>query len=159
MKRKTHSFRELGRIYGVEGELERLKDTVESINAVLLDAEEKQERDRAVQVWIRRLKDLGKTAVAQLVYNDVEVQNFFEKLMWVCVSDNFDVKTIVRKMLELLTNCQIGDESLEKLQTMLRENLTGKRYLLVMDDIWSESHEKWAQLKTYLMGGAQDSKV
>ncbi|KAJ1427876.1 Virus X resistance protein-like, coiled-coil domain [Sesbania bispinosa] len=259
------AFRELGLIYGVRDEFESLKTTVESIKAVLLDAEERQERDHAVQIWITRLKDvlypaddlldefsiedmrhkldaghknkvkevfhflsptpvafrlkfahkiekirkdfndvvqemsilnlsprvvvvkqsdsvrretssfvlesdiigredskkeiISKTALAQLVYNDVEVQNFFEKRMWVCVSDNFDVKTIVKKMLELLTNSQIGDESLEKLQTMLRENLTGKRYLLVLDDIWSESHEKWAQLRTYLMCGTQDSKI
>jgi leucine-rich repeat protein SHOC2 len=42
---------------------------------------------------------------------------------------------------------------------MLRANLAGKRYLLVLDDIWNESYEKWAQLRTYLMCGAQDSKI
>jgi hypothetical protein len=46
--------------------------------------------------------------------------------------------------------------SLENLQNMLRDNLTGKRYLLVLDDNWSESCEKWAQLRTYCH---QDSKV
>jgi hypothetical protein len=48
---------------------------------------------------------------------------------------------------------------LDNLQTMLRDNLTGKRYLLVLDDIWNESSEKWEKLKTYLMCGAQGSKV
>ncbi|MCI35644.1 NBS-LRR resistance protein, partial [Trifolium medium] len=42
------AFREFGRIYGVMDELERLKKTVESIRAVLLDAEEKQEQSHAV---------------------------------------------------------------------------------------------------------------
>jgi len=80
--------------------------------------------------------------------------------MWVCVSNNFDVKTIVKKMLELLTKSKVDDKlSLENLQNMLRENLTGKRYLLVLDDIWNESYEKWAQLRTYLTCGDQDSKV
>jgi len=95
---------------------------------------------------------LGKTTLAQLVYNDGEVKKFFEKSTWVCVSDNFDVKTIVKKILESLTKSQIDDKlSLENLQNMLRDNLTGKRYLLVIDDIWNESYEKWAQLRTYLM--------
>jgi SpoVK/Ycf46/Vps4 family AAA+-type ATPase len=44
---------------------------------------------------------LGKTALAQLVYNDVELKKDFEKTMWVCVADNFDVKYIVKKMLKL----------------------------------------------------------
>ncbi|MCI04693.1 NBS-LRR resistance protein [Trifolium medium] len=53
------TLREFGRINGVMNELERLKNTVESIRAVLLDAEEKQEeQNHAVQNWVRRLKDV-----------------------------------------------------------------------------------------------------
>ena len=284
------AFQEFGRIYGVMTELERLKRTIESVRAVLLDAEEKQQQSHGVQNWIRRLKDdvlhpaddlldeffiedmrhkiieshknkvrqvvhslspkkiafrrkmaykiekiqkvfndvvrdmslltlnsnvvvveqgnnikretssfvlesdiigreydkneiisllrqshenqhvsvvaivgiggLGKTALAQLVYNDGEVKKIFEKCMWVCVSDNFEVKSIVKKMLESLTKSKIDDTlSLDNLQNMLREELTGKRYLLVLDDIWNKSFEKWTQLRTYLMCGAQGSKV
>ncbi|PNX58122.1 CC-NBS-LRR resistance protein, partial [Trifolium pratense] len=89
---------------------------------------------------------LGKTTLAQLVYSDMEVRNLFEKSMW--------------SMLMSLTKNKIDDTlSLDNLQIMLRNNLTGKRYLLVLDDVWNESYEKWAQLKTYLMCGAQGSKV
>jgi hypothetical protein len=51
------AFREFGRIHGVMHELERLKNTVESVRAVLLDAEDKQQQNHGVQNWIRRLKD------------------------------------------------------------------------------------------------------
>jgi len=281
------AFREFGRIYGVKDELERLRNTVESINAVLLDAEDKQEQSHAVQNWVRRLKDvllpaddlidefliedmihkrdkadknkvtqvfhslslsraafrrkmaheigkiqksfndvvkdmsvlnlnsnvvvektndvrretssfvleseiigreddkkkiisllrqshenqnvsmvaivgiggLGKTTLAQLVYNDGEVQNLFEKSMWVCVSDNFDVKTILKNMVALLTKDSVVDKTLEELQNMLQANLAGKRYLLLLDDVWNEIFVKWDQLRTYLMCGAQGSKV
>jgi len=44
------AFHEFGRIYGVKDELERLKNTVESIKVVLLDAEDKQEQSHAVQL-------------------------------------------------------------------------------------------------------------
>ncbi|XP_024628165.1 putative disease resistance protein RGA1 [Medicago truncatula] len=80
--------------------------------------------------------------------------------MWVCVSDNFDVKTVVTKISESLTNIKIDDKlSLENLQNMLHNHLSGKKYLLVLDDIWNESYVKWTQLRTHLMCGAQDSKV
>jgi len=103
---------------------------------------------------------LGKTTLAQLVYNDGEMQNLFEKRMWVCVSQNFEVKAIVTNMLESLTKNKIDDTlSLDNLQTMFREKLTNKRYLLVLDDIWNDGYEKWAQLRTYLMCGAQGSKI
>ncbi|PNX54860.1 putative NBS-LRR resistance protein, partial [Trifolium pratense] len=47
------TFLEYGRIYGVMDELERLKNSVECIRVVLLDAQEKQEQN-----WIRRLEDV-----------------------------------------------------------------------------------------------------
>ncbi|KAK2354890.1 disease resistance protein RGA2 [Trifolium repens] len=48
------ALRELGLIYGVMDELEKLKNKVECIRAVLLDAEEKQEaQNHSVQNWVR----------------------------------------------------------------------------------------------------------
>ncbi|PNX79910.1 putative NBS-LRR resistance protein [Trifolium pratense] len=50
------AFRKFGRIYGVTDQLERLKNTVESIRAVLLDAEDKQEQNlKALPDWICNL--------------------------------------------------------------------------------------------------------
>ncbi|XP_027337070.1 putative disease resistance protein RGA3 [Abrus precatorius] len=118
-----------------------------------------RENQKVPVIAIVGLGGLGKTTLAQLVYNDLEVQNFFEMQMWVCVSDNFDVKTILKKMLESIADGQRQDQSLEKLQKELHKNLSGKKYLLVLDDIWNERHDKWAQLRKYLMCGAQDSKI
>ncbi|XP_027336324.1 putative disease resistance protein RGA1 isoform X2 [Abrus precatorius] len=101
---------------------------------------------------------LGKTALAQLVYKDLE--GSFDKQIWVCVSDNFDVKTILMKILDSInTDSQTQDQSSEKLQKQLHKNLSGKKYLLVLDDIWNESYNKWAGLRKYLLCGAQDSKI
>ncbi|KAM3732702.1 hypothetical protein ACB098_11G079300 [Castanea mollissima] len=43
---------------------------------------------------------LGKTTLVQLIYNDENVKNNFEPKLWICVSDNFDVKQIVKQILE-----------------------------------------------------------
>ncbi|WJX86115.1 hypothetical protein P8452_68471 [Trifolium repens] len=53
----SESFGEFGRIYGVMNELEKLKNNIESIKAVLHDAEDKQEENHAIQNWIRKVKD------------------------------------------------------------------------------------------------------
>ncbi|CAK9310287.1 unnamed protein product [Citrullus colocynthis] len=37
--------------------------------------------------------------------------------------------------------------------------IQGKKYLLVLDDIWNESEQKWFELKNLLMGGARGSKI
>ncbi|PNX87557.1 CC-NBS-LRR resistance protein, partial [Trifolium pratense] len=154
---KTNSVRRETSSYVLESDIIGREYDKKNIISLLRQPHEIQ---NVSLVAIVGIGGLGKTALAQLVYNDVEVQNLFEKYMWVCISNNFDVKTILKKMLESLTKNKIDDTlSLDTLQNMLRDNLTDKRYLLVLDDIWNESYEKWAQLRTYFMCGAHGSKV
>ena len=54
----SHVFQEIAMMYGVEDDLKKLRDSLSSVNAVLLDAEEKQEKSHAVEVWVRRLKEI-----------------------------------------------------------------------------------------------------
>ncbi|XP_017979684.1 PREDICTED: putative disease resistance RPP13-like protein 1 [Theobroma cacao] len=49
---------ELGFIFGLNTDLEKLQETLSTINAVLRDAEEKQESNHAVDNWIIRLQDV-----------------------------------------------------------------------------------------------------
>ncbi|XP_057739050.1 uncharacterized protein LOC130956045 isoform X2 [Arachis stenosperma] len=90
--------------------------------------------------------DLGKTALAQLVYNAAKDQNLFQKYIWVCVSENFEVKTVLKTILESLKK-DAGGDSLEALQQKLREALNGQNYMLVLDDVWNEDHLKWSDLR------------
>ncbi|KAL4351108.1 hypothetical protein AHAS_Ahas10G0209000 [Arachis hypogaea] len=90
---------------------------------------------------------LGKTALAQLVYNAAKDQNLFQKYIWVCVSENFEVKTVLKKILESLKK-DAGGDSLEALQQKLREALNGQNYMLVLDDVWNEDHLKWSDLRS-----------
>ncbi|KAL8498708.1 hypothetical protein ACS0TY_021875 [Phlomoides rotata] len=43
---------------------------------------------------------LGKTTLAQLVFNDQRVSQHFDAKMWVCVSDDFDLKAILKAIIE-----------------------------------------------------------
>ncbi|KAJ1380789.1 P-loop containing nucleoside triphosphate hydrolase, partial [Sesbania bispinosa] len=93
---------------------------------------------------------IGKTTVAQMVYNDTEVQRHFEMQMWVCVSDNFDVKKEILELLKIGSGCNDQD-------TM--EVLNGRKYLLVLDDMWNENRERWDHLTSFLMRGAPGSRI
>ncbi|XP_030949116.1 putative disease resistance protein RGA4 [Quercus lobata] len=101
---------------------------------------------------------LGKTTLAQLVYNDKNVQAEFEIKLWVCISDVFDLQRIVKEILEHLTKRK-HEGSIEMLQTQLREELNGKKYLIVLDDLWNEESNKWLLLRNLLMGGARGSRI
>ena len=102
---------------------------------------------------------LGKTTVAQLVFNDEEIKNHFELKLWVCVSDNFDVKIIVEKIMECVKNKKPKDLEMNTLVNDVHKEINGKRYLIVLDDVWNEDREKWLRLKDILMGGARGSGI
>uniref|UniRef100_K3ZD43 Uncharacterized protein n=2 Tax=Setaria italica TaxID=4555 RepID=K3ZD43_SETIT len=102
---------------------------------------------------------MGKTTLAQLVYNDPDIQKHFQLRLWVCVSDNFDVDSLAERIVEEAkkNGCQAnGSSALDKLQNAV----SGKRYLLVLDDVWNrdEAH-KWEKLKSYLQHGGSGSSV
>ncbi|KAB2006834.1 hypothetical protein ES319_D11G375300v1 [Gossypium barbadense] len=48
---------------------------------------------------------------------------------------------------------------MDQLQKQLRDKIDGKKYLLVLDDIWNEDPERWSRLKKLLMGGAKGSRI
>ncbi|KDP42480.1 hypothetical protein JCGZ_00277 [Jatropha curcas] len=103
---------------------------------------------------------LGKTTLAQLVFNDEIVKSHFGLKLWICIYDNFDVKTVVEKILESITGAKPAENcEMNTLKNLLHEHINGKKYLLVLDDVWNEDYEKWFRLKDLLIGGARGSKI
>ncbi|KAM4105757.1 hypothetical protein ACB094_04G016600 [Castanea mollissima] len=95
---------------------------------------------------------LGKTTIAKLVYNHELVKRHFDKTIWVCVSDDFNDKRILREALESLTQKSSALENKNTILECLKEKLQGKRYLLVLDDVWNEESIKWDNLRSCLLG-------
>ncbi|XP_078168064.1 putative disease resistance RPP13-like protein 1 [Carex rostrata] len=89
---------------------------------------------------------IGKTTLAQLVYNDARVRERFELKGWVCVSDDFDVVTLTRKIITSFTkkNCDFCE--LDDVQSNLQEEVIGKSFILVLDDVWNEEQSLWDSL-------------
>ena len=52
---------------------------------------------------IVRMTGLGKTTLAKVVYSHEFVTEHFDKTIWVCVSNEFDDKKILREILEFVT--------------------------------------------------------
>ena len=50
-------------------------------------------------------------------------------------------------------------EKLGILQKHLQGKLNGKKYFIVLDDVWSEDKNEWILLKDLLMGGARGSRI
>ncbi|KAK8928371.1 putative disease resistance protein RGA3 [Platanthera zijinensis] len=110
-------------------------------------------------VSIVGLGGLGKTTLAQLVYNDERVRDRFEKQMWVCVSDEFEIRRLIGLIMESVTGSEFSPTNMDTMQLSLAKQLQGKRFLLVLDDVWSESQEKWDKLRTLLAVGGKGSQI
>jgi len=145
-QRETHSFIREEEVIGRDAEKKELIE--------LLFNSGNNVKDNVSVISIIGIGGLGKTALAQLVYNEKEVQQHFELKKWVCVSDDFDVKGIAAKIIESQTNVEM-----DKLQLELRKKIEGRRYLLVLDDNWNEDRDLWLQLMTLLKDGAEGSKI
>ncbi|CAL5381106.1 unnamed protein product [Camellia sinensis] len=102
---------------------------------------------------------IGKTTLAQLIYDDDGVKNHFDLKAWVCVSDEFDVKTITEAILESFTLQSCDLTKLTTLQSKLEVMLAGKKFLLVLDDVWNHRDEEWSSLQSPLRAGAHGSKI
>ncbi|PHT69432.1 hypothetical protein T459_28919 [Capsicum annuum] len=51
------------------------------------------------------------------------------------------------------------DNNLNRLQVKLKEKVNGKRFLIVLDDMWNDNYEKWDELRSLFVQGAAGSKI
>ncbi|XP_027910359.1 putative disease resistance RPP13-like protein 1 [Vigna unguiculata] len=103
---------------------------------------------------------MGKTTLAQHVYNDMNTKEVkFDEKAWVCVSDEFDVFKLTRAIFEAIHKSTDDSRNLDTVQGRLKEKLTGRKFLLVLDDVWNEDRDQWKSLQTPLKYGAKGSKI
>ncbi|XP_071731255.1 putative disease resistance RPP13-like protein 1 [Rutidosis leptorrhynchoides] len=102
---------------------------------------------------------VGKTTLAKLLYNDNQVNDHFELKAWVCVSDDFDSIGITKAIFQSMGGENKDFANFSLLQEALKNQLLGKRFMLVLDDVWSESYEDWETLVLPFHACAPGSKI
>jgi hypothetical protein len=130
-------------------------------------------------VGIHGVSGSGKSTLAQFVYAQEEKEGHFDCLMWSHVSKKNSVGNIYRQMVlalaaqacdekrkQLLNTASLYENHegcfLGSLQDKLKRELSGRRFLLVLDDVWCSKdvvEQNQAQLLSVLEGGKRGSKI
>ncbi|KAF7083403.1 hypothetical protein CFC21_087201 [Triticum aestivum] len=82
---------------------------------------------------------VGKTTLAQHICNHQRVKSHFELIIWICVSDDFDVKRLIKEVIQSCTGKVVTIDNLDFLQRALSNLVTNKRLLVVLDDMWDDA--------------------
>ncbi|KAJ4760763.1 Disease resistance protein RGA2 [Rhynchospora pubera] len=105
---------------------------------------------------------MGKTTIAQIVYNSNIVKEVFDQIAWVYLSEKYDVTNIMKKIIDLLGgSSSISSSSCDRElnERVLIKTIENRRFFLVLDDVHDGIESKWSDLFSILSNGAPGSII
>jgi hypothetical protein len=107
----------------------------------------------------------GKTTLARQIYNDNVIQSHFNCRAWVYISQNFRTRELFLEILksEMPKSDELTRKKLfkylseDELKEKLFNCLQGRRYLIVMDDIWRT--EVWDEVRSAFPDNSNGSRI
>nr|UBY06848.1 NBS-LRR disease resistance protein [Dasypyrum villosum] len=79
---------------------------------------------------------VGKTTLAQKIYNNPKIKGRFKMQAWICVSQDYNEVTLLKEVLRNIGVHREQGETIAELQRKLAETIEGESFFLVLDDVW-----------------------
>uniref|UniRef100_A0A0D9XD00 Myb-like domain-containing protein n=1 Tax=Leersia perrieri TaxID=77586 RepID=A0A0D9XD00_9ORYZ len=108
---------------------------------------------------------IGKTALAHTSFHHQRVQDHFDLLVWISVSDGFDDKKLIKRLACSVAESEMNSDDLSCLQKVLTNGLIhhSMRLLLVLDDlqedVCQEYYRGWERFLVPLKCARQGSTI
>ncbi|TMW94673.1 hypothetical protein EJD97_009946 [Solanum chilense] len=80
---------------------------------------------------------IGKTTLASKVFDDSMIRSQFDKHAWVTISQDYNKRQMLLEIVSSITGINQENMSNDKLLDTVYKGLKGRRFLIVIDDLWS----------------------
>ncbi|XP_078148471.1 putative disease resistance protein RGA3 [Carex rostrata] len=138
---------------------EKIEEDTEMLVNWLIE-EEKSEREIILVLAIVGMGGIGKTTLASKIFNDRRIQEEFQIKIWVCVSKEVKGVELLKCMIREAGGEHGAAQERSELAPILKRLVQGKKFLLVLDDVWEESRAVWnSLLRAPMSGGAHGSRL
>uniref|UniRef100_A0A3Q7GSD8 Uncharacterized protein n=1 Tax=Solanum lycopersicum TaxID=4081 RepID=A0A3Q7GSD8_SOLLC len=108
-------------------------------------------------IWITGMPGSGKTTLAYKVYNDKSVSSHFDLRAWCTVDQGYDEKKLLDKIFNQVSDSNSKLSENIDVADKLRKQLHGKRYLIVLDDVWDTT--TWDELTRSFPEAQKGSRI
>ncbi|XP_052168003.1 putative disease resistance protein RGA3 [Oryza glaberrima] len=88
-------------------------------------------------VAVTGMGGIGKTTLAQRVYNHVKIKNFYPTIIWICVSRKFSEVELIQEIIRQARGDNGHAKTKAELLPIMANTVANKCLFLVLDDIWS----------------------
>ncbi|KAI3458778.1 hypothetical protein Pfo_015441 [Paulownia fortunei] len=102
---------------------------------------------------------IGKTTLARNIYDDPLIMEYFQIRTWVTVSQDYSAQKILSELFVSMKvfNAERSEQSNDSMKEKVYKCLKGRRYLIVMDDMWNT--KAWDDVKMIFPDDNNGSRV
>ncbi|XP_060179698.1 putative late blight resistance protein homolog R1A-10 [Lycium barbarum] len=102
---------------------------------------------------------IGKSTFAKNMFSDSSIVGFFDVRGWITVSEDYSIRKMLLSLLQeaIGVNEELNKKDDGELADCLQKSLKRRRYLIVVDDIWSS--DAWDNIRLWFPENSNRSRI